>query len=56
MLESFAFPRPDEEHARDAISIPSYDITPVLSKWTYINLSPKGKPQVNGLTEVEESA
>jgi hypothetical protein len=54
MLESYAFPRPDEEHARDAISIPSYDITPVLSKWTYINLSPKGKPQVNGLTEVKD--
>jgi hypothetical protein len=54
MLETFGFKEPHELHARDAISIPSYDITPVLATWTYVNVNSKtGKPQVNGLTKVE---
>lgn len=54
MLETFAFPMPHASYARDAISIPSYEITQVLGTWTYVNLDPiTNKAQVNGLSDVK---
>jgi hypothetical protein len=53
MLESFAASAPDSVMARDAIRIPSYEISPVLIEWAYRNLDPEtGAPQVNGKTDV----
>jgi hypothetical protein len=53
VLESFAASTPDTDFARDAIRIPSYEITPVLIEWNYRNLDPDtGAPQVNGKTDV----
>jgi hypothetical protein len=53
-LESFAAPTVDPVLARDAIRIPSYEISPVLIEWNYRNLDPEtGAPQVNGKTDVK---
>merc|ERR1719238_753956 len=66
VLESFATSTPGASHvegesghvhgmrhARDAIRIPSYEISPVLIEWAYRNLDPEtGAPQVNGKTDV----
>jgi hypothetical protein len=52
-LESFAADEPLEGEARDLITIPSYEVSPVLQTWTFRNIDVyTGKPQVNGKTDV----